>query len=66
MYISTEDVFPSKRLHQLAKTILFRYTDYTLGHLKFEDNIFVEHIADYVCSMLPIFLLYLSQTFRSN
>jgi len=42
VYISTEDVFPSKRLNQMAS--LFRKKQ---GYdITFEDNIYLEHVAD--------------------
>lgn len=39
VYISTEDVFPSKRLHQLTHS-------FAKGEASLTDNIFIEHAAD--------------------
>jgi len=39
VYISTEDVFPSKRLHQLTQS-------FAEGEASLTDNIFIEHAAD--------------------
>ncbi|KAK7488420.1 hypothetical protein BaRGS_00020394 [Batillaria attramentaria] len=50
VYICTEDVFPSKRLHQLVQHFSHKYTctQYGNGHpLQFSDQIFVEHVADF-------------------
>lgn len=41
VYISTEDVFPSKRLHQLTQS-------FAEGEASLTDNIFIEHAADVV------------------
>lgn len=41
VYISTEDVFPSKRLHQLTQS-------FARGDANLTDNIFIEHAADVV------------------
>lgn len=41
VYISTEDVFPSKRLHQLTQS-------FAKGEASLTDNIFIEHAADVV------------------
>ena len=51
VYISTEDVFPSKRLHQLTQC----FTKSQVLHpssckLNLSDNIFIEHAADVVSS----------------
>ena len=51
VYISTEDVFPSKRLHQLTQC----FTKSQVLHpsscrLNLNDNIFIEHAADVVSS----------------
>ncbi|XP_044266175.1 DNA repair protein XRCC3-like [Tribolium madens] len=43
VYLSTEDAFPIKRLKSLGLTFSLKYHD--LG-IHFEDNIFIEHIAD--------------------
>lgn len=42
VYICTEDVFPAKRLKELASTFSLKC------QINFEDNIFIEHIADVV------------------
>lgn len=47
VYICTEDPFPSKRLKQLTKSIASISPE-----LNFEDNIFVEHVIDFVCHPL--------------
>ncbi|EFA04612.2 DNA repair protein XRCC3 isoform X2 [Tribolium castaneum] len=43
VYLCTEDAFPIKRLKDLAITYSLKYHD--LG-INFEDNIFIEHLAD--------------------
>ncbi|KAJ7379791.1 DNA repair protein xrcc3 [Desmophyllum pertusum] len=47
VYISTEDVFPSKRLHQLTQCFAKRQTLQSASlNLNFSDNVFIEHAAD--------------------
>ncbi|XP_018330650.1 DNA repair protein XRCC3-like isoform X3 [Agrilus planipennis] len=46
VYICTEDVFPSQRLHQLAKLLPLRITNFGT-QLKLEDNVFIAHVADF-------------------
>ena len=46
VYISTEDVFPSKRLHQLTQS-------FAKGDASLTDNIFIEHAADVVSKSEP-------------
>ncbi|XP_018330649.1 DNA repair protein XRCC3-like isoform X2 [Agrilus planipennis] len=41
-----EDVFPSQRLHQLAKLLPLRITNFGT-QLKLEDNVFIAHVADF-------------------
>ncbi|XP_050309896.1 DNA repair protein XRCC3-like isoform X2 [Anthonomus grandis grandis] len=41
VYICTEDVFPSKRLHQLAQAFRKKYKT----NINFEDHIYIQHIA---------------------
>lgn len=44
VYISTEDIFPSKRFHQLAEH--FKLT-YHIPTVDIEDNLYLSHAADY-------------------
>lgn len=58
VYICTEDVFPSKRLIQLA--CAFRLKHHV--DIRFEDHIYIEHIPNFVrmqkcLNLLPRFLL---------
>jgi len=46
VYISTEDVFPSKRLHQLTQYFVKNHASHSAAKLNFGDNIFIEHAAD--------------------
>lgn len=48
IYICTEDRFPAKRLQQMVENVVIKYKDLQLDKVNFQDNIFVEHIADYV------------------
>lgn len=48
VYISTEDVFPSKRLHQLTQSFAKGQAFHSAASLT--DNIFIEHAADVVSS----------------
>lgn len=50
VYISTEDVFPSKRLHQLTQCFARYHTSHSAMKVNFSDNIFIEHAADVVSS----------------
>ena len=50
VYISTEDVFPSKRLHQLTQCFVRNHTSHSAVKVNFSDNIFIEHAADVVSS----------------
>ena len=51
VYISTEDVFPSKRLHQLTQCFTKSQVLHPLScKLNLNDNIFIEHAADVVSS----------------
>ncbi|KAJ8951854.1 hypothetical protein NQ318_019830 [Aromia moschata] len=56
VYLCTEDVFPSKRLHQLAASFQAKYR---LPQLDFESGVYLEHVADYeqlrrcLCVRLP-------------
>ncbi|XP_018561322.1 DNA repair protein XRCC3 [Anoplophora glabripennis] len=56
VYICTEDVFPSKRFHQLANTFKNKYN---LNHYDFGDKVHLEHAADFeqlrrcLCVRLP-------------
>lgn len=58
VFISTEDVFPSKRLNQLAKAFNEKYSI----NFNFEEHIYLEHIADPIqlqnclITQLPYFL----------
>ena len=47
LYICTEDVFPTKRLHQIAAQFQNAHSAST-GKIQFMDNIFIEHAADLV------------------
>ncbi|KAG5897174.1 hypothetical protein JTB14_022537 [Gonioctena quinquepunctata] len=44
VYICTEDVFPSKRLHQLSSAYKEKYN---MPQKDFESNIYIDHVADY-------------------
>lgn len=44
IFISTEDVFPTKRLNQLARAFNEKYN----ANINFEDHIYLDHIADIV------------------
>ncbi|KAJ3633896.1 hypothetical protein MTP99_010814 [Tenebrio molitor] len=44
IYICTEDIFPVKRLSELAQIFSLKYKNHV--KIDFEDNIFLEHIAD--------------------
>ncbi|XP_063217932.1 DNA repair protein XRCC3-like isoform X1 [Bacillus rossius redtenbacheri] len=46
VYICTEDVFPSRRLQQLIKAFPTRMQNSKDININFEENIFIEHIAD--------------------
>ncbi|KAK2567314.1 DNA repair protein XRCC3 [Acropora cervicornis] len=46
VYISTEDVFPSKRLHQLTQYFVKNQTNLLNSSINPSDNIFIEHAAD--------------------
>lgn len=46
VYISTEDVFPSKRLHQLTQYFVKNQTNLSNSLINPSDNIFIEHAAD--------------------
>ena len=48
VYISTEDVFPSKRLHQLIPHFTKKHKPDVARQLNLGDNIFIEHAADLV------------------
>ncbi|XP_032228667.2 DNA repair protein XRCC3 isoform X1 [Nematostella vectensis] len=62
LYISTEDVFPSKRLHQLIPNFLQALPTQVAAQLKLGDNIFIEHasdvdeLKDIIYTRLPILL----------
>nr|CAD7395318.1 unnamed protein product [Timema poppensis] len=45
VYINTEDVFPSRRLHQLIQKFPSRFHSEDTS-IQFGNNIFIEHIAD--------------------
>lgn len=46
MYICTEDTFPSKRLTQLVQTFPLQFIE--LEKIKFGDNIYIQHVSDFV------------------
>lgn len=47
VYISTEDVFPSKRLHQLTQCFAKNQASHPSAvKINFSDNVFIEHAAD--------------------
>ncbi|XP_022108570.1 DNA repair protein XRCC3-like [Acanthaster planci] len=46
VYICTEDVFPSKRLHQLIENFQKRLSATKYHQLKLGDNIFIEHLSE--------------------
>ncbi|XP_071789237.1 DNA repair protein XRCC3-like [Asterias amurensis] len=46
VYVCTEDVFPSKRLHQLIQTFQGRLDATESKHLRLGDNIFIEHVSE--------------------
>lgn len=46
VYISTEDVFPSKRLHQLMQNFVKNHTITSTAKISPSDHIFIEHAAD--------------------
>jgi len=49
VYISTEDVFPSKRLHQLTQCFAKNQASHPSAvKINFSDNVFIEHAADVV------------------
>lgn len=48
VYICTEDAFPSKRLTELTEKLPQRFKNCKLDGIKFNDNIFVEHLEDFV------------------
>ena len=48
VYISTEDVFSSKRLHQLTQYFVKNQTNLLNSSINPSDNIFIEHAADVV------------------
>ena len=49
VYISTEDVFPSKRLHQLTQCFSKDQASHPSAvKINFSDNVFIEHSADLV------------------
>ncbi|KAJ8916174.1 hypothetical protein NQ315_016313 [Exocentrus adspersus] len=56
VYICTEDVFPSKRFHQLSDSFKSRYN---LQELDFETSVYLDHSADFeqlrrcLCVRLP-------------
>lgn len=55
VFISSEGSFPSKRLHQLAKTFMLQHCDkLNIERVKFEDNIFLDHIADFVSCLSEV------------
>nr|CAD7437734.1 unnamed protein product [Timema bartmani] len=45
VYINTEDIFPSRRLHQLIQKFPLRFHSEDTS-IQFGNNIFIEHIAD--------------------
>jgi DNA-repair protein XRCC3 len=45
MYISTEDVFPHKRLHQLAPRFLVKHRGLFTNESSLTDKIYIEHAA---------------------
>lgn len=60
LYICTEDAFPSKRLAELVEKIPQRYNHYKLGNINFKDNIYVEHLVDFVsCDNSNLFFVVL-------
>ncbi|XP_038077515.1 DNA repair protein XRCC3-like [Patiria miniata] len=46
VYICTEDVFPSKRLHQLIQNFQKKLDATECRQLKLGDNIFIEHLSE--------------------
>ena len=52
MYISTEDVFPSRRLQQLIPPFVMKHKHHLPSRWNASDNIFVEHAAHVVCGLM--------------
>ena len=48
VYICTEDVFPSKRLHQLITVFNMKLGPVMADKLSLGDHIFVEHVSEKV------------------
>ena len=46
LFISTEDAFPTKRLHQLAANATKKFG---IENINLMDQIYIEHAADVVC-----------------
>nr|CAD7599817.1 unnamed protein product [Timema genevievae] len=51
VYINTEDIFPSRRLHQLIQKFPSRFHSEDTS-IQFGNNIFIEHIADVLPQLL--------------
>lgn len=48
LYICTEDSFPSKRFTELSEKLPHRFNNSELENRNFKDNVFVEHLDDFV------------------
>lgn len=66
VYISTEDVFPSKRLHQLTQYFVKNQTNLLNSSINPSDNVFIEHAADVVGLFQIIFKINIFHNNNNN
>ena len=56
VYISTEDVFPNKRLQQLTELFVRKHRELGLSTQQLSDNIYVEHAATIVRELISSYI----------
>ena len=58
VYVCTEDAFPNKRLHQLAKAFAENHGCLGYSARRLSDGIFVEHAATIVsCTIITFYIV---------